>query len=123
MNKQYFCPCCGYKGLDEEPPGTFDICDICGWEDDCVQFKDPDYEGGAKGLSLRQWQHNCLEELRKSGEYPDEEKDNSWIQLSPPVYKPDKNKLHNRERWCCKENCLTKSINYGASAPVIEALA
>ncbi|MCP3762790.1 CPCC family cysteine-rich protein [Domibacillus sp. A3M-37] len=55
---KYTCPCCGYKTLDEEPPGTFDICEICYWEDDNVQFDDPDFEGGANVVSLRQAQRN-----------------------------------------------------------------
>lgn len=38
---KYTCPCCGYRTL-EEPPGTFDICEICFWEDDGVHFDDPD---------------------------------------------------------------------------------
>ncbi|GKW45859.1 CPCC family cysteine-rich protein [Planococcus sp. NCCP-2050] len=54
----YTCPCCGYKTLNEEPPGTYEICGICYWEDDAVQFHDPDYEGGANGVSLRQAQRN-----------------------------------------------------------------
>ncbi|TCI31547.1 hypothetical protein EVJ33_00260 [Exiguobacterium sp. SL-10] len=54
----YTCPCCGYKTLNEEPPGTYDICGICFWEDDGVQFNDPDYEGGANTVSLRQAQQN-----------------------------------------------------------------
>ncbi|MEV5113035.1 hypothetical protein MRBL20_001149 [Peribacillus frigoritolerans] len=35
---KYTCPCCGYKTLDEEPPGTYDICSICFCEDDGVQL-------------------------------------------------------------------------------------
>ena len=54
----YACPCCGYLTFDEEPPGTFEICPVCGWEDDEVQFRDPTYAGGANGVSL--------EEARKS---------------------------------------------------------
>ncbi|WP_409271571.1 CPCC family cysteine-rich protein [Neobacillus sp. SCS-31] len=57
---KYTCPCCGYKTLDEEPPGTYDICGICFWEDDGVQFSDPDYEGGTNFPSLRQAQKNFL---------------------------------------------------------------
>ncbi|MRC19498.1 hypothetical protein GH866_28460 [Bacillus thuringiensis] len=57
---KYTCPCCGYKTLEEEPPGTFDICSICFWEDDNVQFDDPDYEGGANEDSLRQYQKAFL---------------------------------------------------------------
>ncbi|EJS66361.1 hypothetical protein CN425_23275 [Bacillus cereus] len=57
---KYTCPCCGYKTLEEEPPGTYEICSICFWEDDPVQFKDPDLEGGANEVSLRQAQKNLL---------------------------------------------------------------
>jgi rubredoxin len=58
--KKYTCPCCGYKTLNEEPPGTYDICPICFWEDDLVQFRDPDFEGGANDASLRQGQRNFI---------------------------------------------------------------
>lgn len=58
---KYACPCCGNKTLDEQPPGSYKICPVCFWEDDPLQFKDPDYEGGANGVSLRQAQKNFLE--------------------------------------------------------------
>lgn len=58
--KLYTCPCCGYKTLEEKPPGTFDICPICFWEDDNVQFDDPDYKGGANDVSLKEAQKNFL---------------------------------------------------------------
>jgi len=60
MGHKYTCPCCGYKTLEEEPPDTFDICEICFWEDDGVQFKDPDYEGGANVISLKEAQKNFI---------------------------------------------------------------
>lgn len=44
------CPCCGYRTIDE--PGSYEICENCGWEDDPVQSKDPDYAGGANQESL-----------------------------------------------------------------------
>jgi len=52
------CPCCGYRTLDEEPPGTFEICPVCYWEDDLVQFRDPDYRGGANEESLNEARRN-----------------------------------------------------------------
>lgn len=58
---KYTCPCCGYNTLDEEPPGTFDICEICYWEDDHVQFEEPEFEGGANVPSLKQAQKNFIE--------------------------------------------------------------
>ena len=57
---KYTCPCCGYQTLDEVPPGTYEICSICFWEDDGVQFDDPDYEGGANQPSLKQAQKNYV---------------------------------------------------------------
>jgi hypothetical protein len=54
----YACPCCGYLTFEEEPPGTFEICPVCGWEDDEVQFRDPTYEGGANAISLDQARKN-----------------------------------------------------------------
>ncbi len=58
MEEKFICPCCGYKTLKEKPPGTYDICKICFWEDDLIQFNDPDYKGGANNISLRQAQKN-----------------------------------------------------------------
>ena len=47
------CLVCGkYKF---EAQNDFDVCDICGWENDGVQFDDPDYCGGANTLSLNQY--------------------------------------------------------------------
>ena len=86
---KYTCPCCGYKTLEEEPPGTYEICNICFQEDDSVQFKEPDYEGGANEVSLRQAQENfivfgacekrCIELVRKPTS--EDVKDASWKQI------------------------------------------
>lgn len=55
MTERFPCPCCGYLTVeDEEPPGTYYICDVCGWEDDPVQFDDHDYRGGANQESLNE---------------------------------------------------------------------
>lgn len=51
---KYACPCCGSKSLPEASPGTFHICEVCGWEDDNVQFENPDFRGGANELSLNE---------------------------------------------------------------------
>lgn len=85
----YTCPCCGYKTLDEKPPGTYDICEICFWEDDGIQFDNPDYKGGANHVSLREAQKNFLEfgacekEMIKFVRKPNEDdvKDKNWKML------------------------------------------
>lgn len=71
INK-YACPCCGYFTLDTKPPGTYEICDICLWEDDSVQYFDLDYEGGANATSLRNYQKLFANEsswIRKPNKY------------------------------------------------------
>jgi hypothetical protein len=50
---EFTCPCGAFVTLDERPPGTYGNCRICGWEDDPVQFDDPDYRGGANSDSLQ----------------------------------------------------------------------
>jgi hypothetical protein len=32
--------------------GTYEICPVCGWEDDPVQYDDPAYADGANAISL-----------------------------------------------------------------------
>jgi len=51
---KYKCPVCGNSTLTEKPPGTYAICTVCGWEDDPVQYNEPDYQGGANKVSLNQ---------------------------------------------------------------------
>ena len=55
---KYPCPCCGYLTFEYEPNGDYDICPVCFWEDDLVQQKNPDFEGGANLVSLNQAKEN-----------------------------------------------------------------
>lgn len=48
------CPCCGFRTLAEPERGSYQICGVCDWEDDGVQFHDPDYRGGANRASLNE---------------------------------------------------------------------
>lgn len=52
MVDKHLCPVCGKYEFEEQ--GSFDICDVCGWEDDPLQLKDPDLELGANEMSLNQ---------------------------------------------------------------------
>ena len=55
---KFSCLCCGYRTLDEEPRGTYEICPVCFWEDDPLQADDPDYDGGANRISLNDAREN-----------------------------------------------------------------
>ena len=46
------CECCGQETL--EAGGRFDICPVCGWEDDNVQNHKPDFWGGANFICLNE---------------------------------------------------------------------
>ena len=46
--QQHSCPVCGLNELS-----AFEICD-CGWQNDPVQFDNPDYPGGANKMSLNE---------------------------------------------------------------------
>jgi len=52
------CPCCTYLTMWEDSPCSFDICPVCGWEDDLLQSKDPSLRGGANALSLDEARKN-----------------------------------------------------------------
>jgi len=47
----YPCACCGHLTLGQ-PPGSYEVCPVCFWEDDAVQLRWPTYAGGANRPSL-----------------------------------------------------------------------
>lgn len=48
------CPVCG-KYTFQSGPGSYEICPICGWENDKAQYKDPTLKGGSNRLSLKEY--------------------------------------------------------------------
>lgn len=52
MAKKYPCPCCGKKTLEEQD--FYNICPVCGWEDDPGQHEHPADAIGANDMSLNQ---------------------------------------------------------------------
>ena len=87
---RYPCPCCGYLTYDA-PPGSYEICPICYWEDDISQLKDPRYAGGANIESLVEAQRNfaangwcearVAEHVRPPGKA--DRRDPSWRPIDP----------------------------------------
>jgi hypothetical protein len=81
-NPQYPCPACGFLQF-EEPPGSYDICRLCGWEDDHVQLAHPRFRGGANHVSLVEAQQKALRtyplRVMKVGEWA---RDPSWRPLT-----------------------------------------
>ena len=52
--------------MDEQPPGTFQICPVCGWEDDNAQFDDPTLRGGANELSILEHRSRFEKRINRS---------------------------------------------------------
>ncbi len=50
--KRFACLCCGYYTLSRQPSGTHNICPVCFWQDDSVNFEFLEYSSGANGISL-----------------------------------------------------------------------
>ncbi|MBE1878479.1 CPCC family cysteine-rich protein [Myceligenerans pegani] len=46
MSDRFPRPCCGHLVFDE-PPGSYEICGSCFWEDDAIQLRWPDWEQAA----------------------------------------------------------------------------
>jgi rubrerythrin len=46
------CPVCGALCLEEK--GAYEICPVCGWEDDPLQRREPNFAGGANKMSLNE---------------------------------------------------------------------
>jgi hypothetical protein len=48
----YPCPVCGYLTF-AEPPGSYDVCVVCHWEDDALQLEyATSLAGGANSVTL-----------------------------------------------------------------------
>lgn len=60
-SKQHTCPACGFLTRENPEYGSYDMCDICDWEDDPLQLVEPTYAGGANTPSLFDWQQNIIE--------------------------------------------------------------
>jgi ribosomal protein S27E len=53
------CPACGFAVL-AEGYGSYEICGVCGWEDDGVQLANPTSGGGANAQSLAESQAKII---------------------------------------------------------------
>lgn len=52
MEGKINCPVCGKYEFEEI--GDYDICEVCGWENDGLQMKNPNLKGGANRESLNE---------------------------------------------------------------------
>jgi len=78
----YPCPACGFYTFDE-PPGSYNDCAVCNWEDDAVQLRHPLMGGGANRDSLVAYQQKVLLQLPLGvQEYHGFKRDPLWVPFS-----------------------------------------
>lgn len=59
-------------------PGSYEICQICGWEDDPIQMLNPWYAGGANITSLLEEQKKALTLVKESKKIETFVRDTKW---------------------------------------------
>ena len=91
MAERVTCPCCGYLTL--MAPGDYEVCPVCGWEDDGASTKRPlIFDGNPNGISLAQAQRR---HRRYGATYPndprtrppraEEVRDPAWKAVEDPA--------------------------------------
>lgn len=83
--EKFTCPCCGYKTLIFEA-GSYDICQICFWEDDPEQRKNPDLTHATNRKSLRQAQKDFINGYDINRQPNDQDiRDDKWHPLPQTI--------------------------------------
>jgi hypothetical protein len=57
-NHAYPCPCCGYLTLPTPETDSYEICEVCFWEENEDQADDPDDADGPNHVSLNEARAN-----------------------------------------------------------------
>ena len=92
---RYTCPCCGYRVFNG-PPGTEELCPICGWRDDLMHLRFPLFNGMPNGISLIDAQMNYSvigakdADALKGVRFPNsgDERDPDWRPLDLDIDEP-----------------------------------
>jgi hypothetical protein len=93
------CPACGFFTLVEQQYGSYDICAVCGSEDDCIQLANPTSGGGANRESLAEAQRVAIQKIPPdTTEYKSFRRSQQWRPLSQAEIE-DANLKRSKEHW------------------------
>lgn len=79
---RYPCPCCGWL-VFSEPTGSYELCPVCGWEDDLSQLRFASAGGGANELSLIEAQAELARRDPPPAPPPGVRRDPDWRPIDP----------------------------------------
>jgi hypothetical protein len=108
MPSKFPCPCCGFLVFGE-PPGSYEICPICFWEDDLSQLRFP-HATGANGLSLIDAQGNYASIGAAERRFVSNVREPNETELRDSDWRPIDQNVDNIEE-------SVPDINYGSSYP------
>jgi hypothetical protein len=83
----FLCPFCGYVVSTEEP-GSYDICPVCGWEDDLSQLRFPTIGGANAPLIDCQREYASPRDWERRLETPEGlgyVRDPDWRPIDPAI--------------------------------------
>ncbi len=60
------CPVCGQYEFRRE--NDFDICSVCGWENDVIQLENPDEDLGANQTSLNEYRQDYILKTKQNSD-------------------------------------------------------
>lgn len=99
------CPACGFLTVPDAYFGSYNICGVCGWEDDGVQLANPACGGGANFESLIDAQAKALAEFpMATTQASGTSRDLAWRPLSDEEIGVA---LHEREERCWRNKAVT----------------
>ena len=73
------CPGCDFRTIGEDFYSSYEICPVCGWEDDAVPLANPSSGGGANKESLIECQERVATSTKMTVGF---ERDPDWRPLS-----------------------------------------
>ena len=83
-SRRVTCPCCGYETISD----SYEICEICAWEYDESQLRNPDEGGGPNPMTLREAQRNYASFGAKGERYLDMVRAPTAADRRDPQWKP-----------------------------------
>src|SRR5689334_8832415 len=86
--RRFPCPCCGHLVFGE-PPGSYDVCPICYWEDDALQLEyATTLSGGAHRPTLQEAQRNFVSLGAREAEFTTYARRPTAAEARDPEWRP-----------------------------------
>ena len=76
---RYFCPCCGFRSLIEKSKGSSELCEVCGWQQDYLQYLYKNREEGLNQTSFIECQQKFIKKFDGGDSETGIDRDPDWL--------------------------------------------